>query len=110
MGKFKKDARRSTRLSLQIPVEIASLDPTCNFREECQTAVVNAQGCGVIVHRPLDSETPIVVKLISSGASKKARVVGAIPMVKTGSWLLGVAFDSPENFWQVDRPPADWCV
>jgi shikimate kinase len=102
------DARRSTRLSLQIPVVITSLDPASNFREECKTVVVNVHGCGVIVHEQLESEVPIMVELLSSGARKKASVVAAIPTVQGASWLLGVAFDSPENFWQVDKPPADW--
>lgn len=102
------DARRSTRLSLQIPVVVTSLDPATNFREECNTVVVNVHGCGVIVHKRLESEAPITVELVSSGARKKASVVAAIPTVQGASWLLGVAFDSPENFWQVDNPPVDW--
>jgi len=102
------DARRSTRLSLQIPVVVTSLDPASNFREECNTVVVNVHGCGVIVHTRLESETPVMVELASSGAMKKASVVAAIPTVQGASWLLGVAFDRPENFWQVANPPADW--
>jgi hypothetical protein len=51
-----------------------------------------------------------MVELPSSGAKKKASVVAAVPSVKGASWLLGVAFDSPENFWQVERPPADWAA
>jgi len=102
------DARRSTRLSLQIPVVVSSLDPASNFREECNTAVVNVHGCGVIVHERLESETPIMVELGSSGARKTASVVAAIPTVQGGSWLLGIAFDSPENLWQVEKPPVDW--
>jgi hypothetical protein len=107
MERSGSDARRSTRLSLQIPVVVTSLDPATKFREECSTVVVNVHGCGVIVHERLESQAPIVVELVSSGARKKASVVAAIPTVKGASWLMGVAFDSPENFWQVDRPPAD---
>ena len=110
MERLENDARRSTRLSLQIPVVVTSLDPTRAFREECKTVVVEAQGCGVIVHKRLDGETPVMVELVSSGASKKACVVAAIPTAQGASWLLGVAFDSPENFWQVDKPPADWAA
>ena len=51
--KSKNDVRRSTRLSLQIPVVITSLDPSRNFREECNTVVVNVHGCGVILHERL---------------------------------------------------------
>lgn len=110
MERSGRDARRSTRLSLEIPVVVTSLDPAHTFREECNTVVVNVHGCGVIVHEHLESETPIMVELPSSGAKKKASVVAAVPSVKGASWLLGVAFDSPENFWQVERPPADWAA
>ena len=105
MERSGSDARRSTRLSLEIPVVVTSLDPAHSFREECKTAVVNVHGCGVIVHERLESETPIMVELLSSGARKKASVVAAVPSVKRTSWLLGLAFDSPENFWQVEKPP-----
>jgi hypothetical protein len=106
----KNDVRRSTRLSLQIPVVITCLDPSLDFREECNTVVVNAHGCGVIVHERLKNETPVTVKLVSNGRSKKGRIVLAIPVVKDISWLLGLDFDSPENFWGIETPPPDWCV
>ena len=75
--KSKNDVRRSTRLSLQIPVVITSLDPSRNFRE-CNTVVVNALGCGVILHERLTNETPVTVKLVSNGRSKNGRIVLAI--------------------------------
>jgi len=102
----KNDVRRSTRLSLQIPVVITSQD----FREECKTVVVNAHGCGVIVHQRLKNETPVAVKLVSNGRSKKGRIALAIPVIDDTSWLLGVDFDIPENFWGIETPPSDWCV
>ena len=106
----KNDVRRSTRLSLQIPVVITCLDPSLDFREECNTVVVNAHGCGVIVHERLKNETPVTVKLVSNGRSKKGRIVLAIPVIDDISWLLGLDFDSPENFWGIETPPPDWCV
>ena len=106
----KNDARRSTRLSLQIPVVIASLDPACAFHKECKTSVVNAHGCGFIAGESLRNETPVLVKLVSNGANKKGRVVLAIPLLENFSWILGMEFDTPENFWEVENPPADWSV
>jgi hypothetical protein len=106
----KHDARRSTRLSLQIPVVVISLDPACDFHEECNTVVINAQGCGVIVRERLKDETPVMMKLVSNGALKKGRIVLAIALFGTASWLLGVEFDSPENFWEIENPPADWRI
>lgn len=108
MERLKNDARRSTRLSLQIPVIVTSRDPAWDFRKECKTVVVNAHGCGVIVPQLLKNQTPVMVELVSNGAGKKGCVVLAIPLLENFSWLLGVEFDSPGNFWQVENPPADW--
>jgi hypothetical protein len=70
--------------------------------------MVSLHGCGVIVPERLKNETPVMVKLVSNGASKKGRIVLAVPLLENLSWLLGVEFDTPENFWQVENPPADW--
>jgi hypothetical protein len=102
--------RRSTRLSLQIPVVITSLDPAYAFRKECKTVVVNANGCSVIVPQLLNNQTPVIVELVSNGASKNGHVVFAIPLSENFSWLLGVEFDSPGRFWEVEHPPEDWPV
>jgi len=105
----KNDPRRSTRLSFRVPVVVTYLDPTCDFREQCETVVINAHGCGVIVHKKLEHETSVLVELVSTGASKKAHVVAAVPTLEATAWLLGLEFDSPEkNFWRIEHPPADW--
>ena len=51
-----------------------------------------------------------MVELVSNGATKKGRVVLTVPLLENFSWLLGLEFDSPGNFWEVDHPPADWPV
>ena len=104
----KNDARRSTRLSLQIPVVVTSLDPACDFHKECKTVFVSAHGCAVVVRERLKDDTPVTMKLVSNGASKTGRVVLAVPLLESGSWFLGVEFDCPGNFWEVENPPADW--
>jgi hypothetical protein len=104
------DARRSTRLSLQIPVVVTSLDPACDSYKECETAFVNAHGCAIVAQKRLADETPVILKLVSNGALKKGRVVLAVPLLESVSWLLGVEFDSPGNFREVENPPADWRV
>ena len=62
----KNDARRSTRISLQIPVVVTSLDSARDFYEECKTAFVNAHGCAIIVRERLPDETPVMLKLLSN--------------------------------------------
>lgn len=104
----KNDVRRSTRLSRRIPIAMTSLDPAHPFSGKCETAVINAHGCGVVLPERLEKGTPVAVQLISSGHSKNARVVLAIS-ITGASWLLGLEFDTPSgNFWEVENPPADW--
>ena len=106
----RNDVRRSTRLSLQIPVVVTSLDSTFDFYKECKTVFVNAHGCAIIVRERLADETPVMLKLVSNGALKKGRVVLAVALLESVSWLLGVEFDSPGNFWELENPPADWRI
>jgi len=106
----KKDTRRSTRISRQIAITITSLDPAYDFRVECTTVVVNAHGCGAIVREELMKDTLVTVKLVSNSRSKKGRVVLGIPLNENTSWLTGLEFDSPSNFWEIENPPADWPV
>ena len=108
MSKREHATRRSTRLALQIPIILTSLDPAYFFRKECKTAIVNAHGCGIIVPQLLNNQTPVTVELVSNGANKNGRVVFAIPLLENFSWFLGVEFDSPGNFWELENPPADW--
>jgi hypothetical protein len=110
LEKDKNDSRRSTRLSRQIAITITSLDPACDFRLECTTVVVNAHGCGVVVREQLMKGTSVTVKLASNGRSKNGRVVLGIPLNENTSWLTGLEFDGPSNFWEIENPPADWPV
>ena len=70
--------------------------------------VVNAHGCAVILPQLLKNQMPVMVELVSKGASKEGRVVLAIPLLENFSWLLGVEFDCPGNLWEVEHPPEDW--
>jgi hypothetical protein len=108
LSKRELAARRSTRLALQIPVLLTSLDPAYFFRKECKTAIVNAHGCGIIVPQLLNNQTPVTVELVTNGATKRGRVVLAIPLLENFSWFLGVEFDTPGNLWGIEKPPADW--
>ena len=94
MGTFNQNARRSTRLPLQIPVIVSTLTSARDFRRECRTVVVNAHGCGVIVPELLENGTRVMVKLLSNGSSKEGHVVLAIPLLRIShgywEWILTV--------------------
>jgi len=42
--------------------------------------------------------------------ARRVELVLAIAVIDNTSWLLGLDFDSPENFWGIETPPPDWCV
>jgi hypothetical protein len=106
-----KNARRSTRLSRQIPVVITSLDPEQTFSGKFKTVVINAHGCGIILPVQLKNKTPVSVELISNGRSRMARIVLVLSVIEGASWLVGLEFDSPAGkFWEIENPPADWEV
>lgn len=100
-------SRRSSRLSLEIPINIASADPA--FQERCHTIVVSMHGCAVLVSQNLTNGTPVVIELDREKRSTNARVVMSIAIGSgAGLTLLGLEFDEPGNFWGIENPPEDW--
>jgi len=104
-------ARRSTRIRAQIPFRLASLDPTVTFSEQCHTLVVNTEGCGVRLARPLDPGLPVLLDELPGKAIARATVANCVPL-GTGSnyWLVGLALEEPGNIWCIQPAPEDWGV
>ena len=101
--------RRSTRLPLEVPVQIVTSDG--KFSEHCTTSVVSAHGCGVGAPRALPLGTQVNITLSASGKTATAKVVVAVELSQQeGTWLLGLELDTPRNFWELSYPPADWQV
>src|ERR1700690_3613340 len=72
--------RRSTRLPLEVPVQITSLDPALSFSERCNTTLVNAHGCGVISPRALQMNLPVRLEIISAKRHTTAVVSEVVPL------------------------------
>jgi hypothetical protein len=103
--------QRSTRLRLEIPVLFTSLDHNHEFSELCETIVVNAHGCGLIAHRPLEYGTPVRLEIRTSKRNATARVAGVISLGgQPESWLIGIELDQPGNFWGIEYAPTDWTI
>jgi hypothetical protein len=101
--------RRSTRIRLEIPVVLKSLDPAQPFSERCQTLVVNPQGCGVRSKRSIEPGTLVSLESLPEGQRATAKVANCLPIGTDGKfWLIGLALDEPGNVWGVLNPPADW--
>lgn len=101
--------RRSTRIRAQIPVRLSSLDPALQFNERCHTLVVNMEGCGVRVSRPLDPGLPVLLDELPAGNISEGRVANCVPLGTEGKfWVVGIALDQRGNVWCIQPAPADW--
>jgi len=104
-----QEPRRSTRIRAQIPVRVTSLDPAVEFTEHCHTLVVNTEGCGVRLSRPLQPGLPILLDELPGGGAAQALVASCVPLGSEGKyWLVGIALEQPGNIWCIKPAPADW--
>jgi len=106
-----KAIRRSTRLRVEIPVSVTSMDRMRPFAEQCVLLVVSAQGCGFRSSRALQMETPVMINDLPGGSSVTARVANCLPLGSDGkSFLIGAALYTHGNVWGIANPPEDWNV
>ena len=106
-----KSTRRSTRLRVEIPVSVISLDRKRPFGEKCVVLVVSAQGCGFRSSEALQLETPILMSGLPGGGSVTARVANCLPLGADGKYfLIGAALYTHGNVWGIVDPPEDWTM
>ena len=99
--------RRSTRIRVEIPVTVTSLDRQRPFAERCVLLVVSAQGCGFRSSRALQLETPVILGDLPGGGTVTARVANCLPLGSEG-FLIGAALYTHGNVWGIVDPPSDW--
>jgi len=104
-----KATRRSTRLRVEIPVSVTSLDRMRPFAEKCVVLVASAQGCGFRSSRALQLETPVMIGDLPGGGSITARVANCLPLGNDG-FLIGAALYNQGNVWGIADAPEDWNV
>jgi len=103
--------RRSTRIRAQIPFRLTRLDAAVRTSERCYTLVVNPQGCGVRLSKPLEPGVAVQLDELPGGTSAMARVANCVPLGTEGKyWLVGLALDQPGNVWCIRPEPADWGI
>jgi hypothetical protein len=103
--------RRSTRLPLEVPVLVTSLNASASFSEQCNTTLVNAHGCGLIVPRVLAHGIQVRLEIVSARRHTTARVAEVVPLGgDSETWLVGLELDVPGNFWGIDYAPSDWKI
>jgi hypothetical protein len=107
-----KTTRRSTRLRVQIPLVVTSMDRRHPFSAECVALVVSPQGCGIRAPQALPIETPVLLGDLPGGGSASGRVANCLPLGKDAtSFLIGVSLYNEGNIWGIVEPPPDWnCI
>jgi hypothetical protein len=107
-----KSTRRSTRLRVEIPMIVTSMDRRHSFSAQCIAIVVSPQGCGFRTLQALPLETPVMLSDLPGGASASGRVASCLPLGNDGKYfLIGVALYNHGNVWGIADPPEDWnCV
>ena len=106
-----KAIRRSTRLRVEIPVSVTSMDRKRPFADKCVVLIVSAQGCGFRSSRALQMETPIMISDLPGGGSVTARVANCLPLGSDGKYfLIGAALYTHGNLWGIANPPEDWDI
>ena len=107
-----KTTRRSTRLRVDIPVVVTSMDRRHPFSAECRALVVSAQGCGLRAPQALPLETPVLLNELPGGGSASGRVASCLPLGADGKYfLIGISLYNHGNVWGIADPPEDWnCI
>ena len=104
-----KAMRRSTRVRVDMPVSVISLDRRRPFGDRCSLLVVSAQGCGFRSSEELLVETPIMLSGLPGGGSVTARVASCVPLGSDGKYfLIGASLYTHGNVWGIENPPEDW--
>lgn len=104
-----KTVRRSTRVRVEIPVSVISLDRKRPFGDRCTLLVVSAQGCGFRASEELQVGTPLMFSGLPGGGSVTGRVANCVPLGNDGKYfLIGASLYSHGNVWGIANPPADW--
>lgn len=102
--------RRSSRVPINVPILVTSLEPGSQFSEVCETLVVNAHGCALRSPFKLKSGAPVQFHS-KDGRETTAHVVDCQPIGSDPpGWKLGATLDRPENFWGLKAYPEDWVL
>jgi Tfp pilus assembly protein PilZ len=105
-----KELRRSSRITVSIPLEILGRDSDgTEIRAAATTKYVNKHGALLLADRPFPIETEITLQIPHQDRARQAMVVWVSQESDAaGQYGIGVELAEAENFWGVQFPPDDW--
>src|SRR5271157_3989 len=104
------EGRRSSRLSLALPIVIHGKDAYQKaFRESTHTLIINRHGAKFLTSQQLVVGADILVENPTLGSVAKAKVVWVSGKSKPdGSQEAGVQLVESQNIWGLEFPPDNW--
>src|SRR5208282_1567980 len=106
------DSRRSSRLSLSLPIVIHGKDAHQKaYRESTHTLIVNRHGAKFLTSQQLVVGADILVENPTLGSVAKAKVVWVSGKRNpNGFQEAGVQLAESQNIWGLEFPPDDWTL
>jgi methyl-accepting chemotaxis protein len=105
-----KRARRSTRLSISIPVVLSGVDADGkSFTENVRTVIINKHGGKIATTRRLAMGTEVLIENRAMAVVAKASVAWLSEKVYPGDLHhVGLQLLEAQNVWGIAFPPDDW--
>jgi hypothetical protein len=101
-----KDARRSDRVFIGVPIRVLGTDVTGeDFEDEGRTVSINRHGATIVLARKLSSVQQITMRNLATRKATKARVVGQLGGQPSGYVYAVALVDPTENIWNIRFPP-----
>jgi len=109
------DKRRSTRLTLALPIKVRGVDALQEvFTEQTRTVMVSCHGCKYVSRHYVTKGSEVQLE-IPRGDPKRppreitAKVIWVQRPSHTREMLhIGLNLDVPGNVWDIPMPPDDW--
>jgi len=104
------DGRRSSRISLSLPIVIHGKDAQQNaFREDTHTLIVNKHGTKFVTSHRLAVGAEILIENPTLGSIAKANIVWVSTKTnRSGMIEAGAQLMEAQNIWGIEFPPDDW--
>jgi hypothetical protein len=105
-----KANRRSTRVSLAIPIVMTGKDASGKpFRENTRTILVNKQGAKIATRNQMALASEVSIENLSLGRTAKATIVWVGDRKNPAEPIeIGAQLRTAENIWGIIFPPEDW--
>lgn len=114
-GKDGVDKRRSTRLTLALPIKVIGCDALQEpFAELTRTVMVSCHGCRYMSRNYVPKGSVVTLEVPRGNLNDPPREVTAkvvyIQRPKGTHEMLhiGLSLDTPGNVWDIPMPPDDW--